>query len=182
MLLDWLLVVVGLVLTLGRGLFVASEFALVNLDRSELEAPERDGEPGLTTTTTTTNALRITSPHRSGARLGITVTTLLTGLTFEPAVSRLLKDPLTALGVPAGAVPVIGTVTGLVLATLFSLVVGELVPKDVALALPLRTARLVLPFQTMSTAVFRPLILLFNGTANALVELVGEVRDATSRH
>jgi CBS domain containing-hemolysin-like protein len=80
---------------------------------------------------------------------------------------------LTNLGLPVAAVPVVGTVVGLVLATLFSMVVGELVPKNFALALPLRTARLVLPFQTMFTAVFRPLILLFNGTANALVRALG---------
>ena len=170
MLLDWLMVAVGLVLTVGTGLFVASEFALVNLDRNELEARERDGEAGLATTI---NALRITSTHLSGAQLGITLTTLLTGFTFEPAVSRLLEGPLTGLGLPAGAVSVVGTVVGLVLATLFSMVVGELVPKNFALALPLRTARLVLPFQTLFTAVFRPLIMLFNGTANALVRSLG---------
>jgi CBS domain containing-hemolysin-like protein len=170
MLFDWLMVAVGLVLTVGTGLFVASEFALVNLDRNELETRERDGETGLATTI---NALRITSTHLSGAQLGITLTTLLTGFTFEPAVSRLLEGPLTDLGLPVAAVPVVGTVVGLVLATLFSMVVGELVPKNFALALPLRTARLVLPFQTMFTAVFRPLILLFNGTANALVRALG---------
>jgi len=170
MLFDWLMVAVGLVLTVGTGLFVASEFALVNLDRFELEARERDGEAGLATTI---NALRITSTHLSGAQLGITLTTLLTGFTFEPAVSRLLEGPLTGFGLPESAVPVIGTVVGLVLATLFSMVVGELVPKNFALALPLRTARLVLPFQTMFTAVFRPLIMLFNGTANALVRSFG---------
>jgi CBS domain containing-hemolysin-like protein len=170
MLFDWLMVAVGLVLTVGTGLFVASEFALVNLDRNELEARERDGEPGLATTI---NALRITSTHLSSAQLGITLTTLLTGFTFEPAVSSLLEGPLTALGLPRGAVPVVGSVVGIVLATLFSMVVGELVPKNFALALPLRTARLVLPFQTLFTAVFRPLVLLFNGTANALVRALG---------
>ncbi len=170
MLFDWLMVGVGLVLSVGTGVFVASEFALVNLDRNELEARERDGEQGLATTI---NALRITSTHLSGAQLGITLTTLLTGFTFEPAVSRLLEGPLRATGLPPMAVPVIGTVVGIVLATLFSMVVGELVPKNFALALPLRTGRLVLPFQTVFTAVFRPLILLFNNTANAIVRMLG---------
>nr|WP_183341160.1 hemolysin family protein [Microlunatus antarcticus] len=161
---------VGLILTVGTGLFVASEFALVNLDRHELENRRDDGEKRLDTTI---DALRITSTHLSGAQLGITLTTLLTGFTFEPAVSALLAGPLEAVGLPPGVVPAVGTVVGVALATLFSMVVGELVPKNFALALPLPTARLVLPFQTVFTMVFRPLIALFNNTANAIVRSFG---------
>ena len=80
-----------LVLTVGTGFCVASEFALVNLDRNDLEGRERAGEARLGPTI---RALRITSTHLSGAQLGITLTTLLTGFTFEPAVSRLLEGPL----------------------------------------------------------------------------------------
>ena len=76
---DLLLLAFGLVLTFGTGLFVAAEFALVNLDRSDLEARQRDGEKGLDRTIA---ALRITSTHLSSAQLGITVTTLLAGYTF----------------------------------------------------------------------------------------------------
>ena len=89
------MVAVGLVLTVGTGFFVASEFALVNLDRNDLEGRERAGEARLGPTI---RALRITSTHLSGAQLGITLTTLLTGFTFEPAVSRLLEGPLAAWG------------------------------------------------------------------------------------
>ncbi|WP_375430590.1 hemolysin family protein [uncultured Friedmanniella sp.] len=167
---EWLMVLVGLVLTVGTGLFVASEFALVNLDRNDLENRRADGERRLDTTI---NALRITSTHLSGAQLGITLTTLLTGFTFEPAVSALLAGPLEGVGLPPSAVPAVGTVTGVALATLFSMVVGELVPKNLALALPVETAKLVLPFQTVFTMVFRPLIALFNNTANAIVRGFG---------
>ena len=167
---EWLMVALGLFLTLGTGLFVASEFALVNLDRHELEARRDRGEPRLDTTI---KALRITSTHLSGAQLGITLTTLLTGFTFEPAVSALLEGPLTALGLPAAAVPAAGTVIGVALATLFSMVIGELVPKNFALALPLATGKVVLPFQTLFTTVFRPLIAVFNNTANAIVRAFG---------
>jgi CBS domain containing-hemolysin-like protein len=167
---EWLMVGVGLVLTVGTGTFVASEFALVNLDRHELEGRRQRGELRLDTTI---NALRITSTHLSGAQLGITLTTLLTGFTFEPAVGGLLSGPLRAVGLPASMVPVVGTVVGVAIATLLSMVLGELVPKNFALARPLPTARLVLPFQTAFTAVFRPLIMLFNNTANAIVRAFG---------
>ena len=167
---EWLLVAVGLVLTVGTGLFVASEFALVNLDRHELEQRQEAGEKGLGTTI---NALRITSTHLSSAQLGITLTTLLTGYTFEPAVSSLLESPLTSLGMPEGAVPAFGAVIGLLLATLFSMVIGELVPKNFALALPLATAKVVVPFQTLFTMVFKPIVVLLNNTANALIRSLG---------
>jgi CBS domain containing-hemolysin-like protein len=167
---EWLMVGVGLVLTVGTGTFVASEFALVNLNRNELEGRRERGEPGLDTTI---NALRITSTHLSGAQLGITLTTLLTGFTFQPAVASLLSGPLETIGLPTSAVPVVGTIVGVAIATLMSMVLGELVPKNFALAMPLHTAKLVLPFQTAFTAVFRPLILLFNNTANAIVRGFG---------
>ncbi|MET0998524.1 MAG: hemolysin family protein [Marmoricola sp.] len=167
---EWVMVGIGLVLTVGTGLFVASEFALVNLDRHDLEAREEQGEAGLGTTI---KALRITSTHLSSAQLGITLTTLLTGYTFEPAVSSLLESPLTTVGVPEGAVPVVGGLVGLLLATLFSMVIGELVPKNFALALPLATAKVVVPFQAAFTTVFKPVVLLLNNTANGLIRSLG---------
>ncbi|AZZ54099.1 hemolysin family protein [Rathayibacter festucae] len=167
---EWLGIVIGLLLTVGTGLFVASEFALVNLDRNELEERRARGEKRLDPTI---SALRITSTHLSGAQLGITLTTLLTGYTFEPAISSLLGDPLRSLGIPTEIVPGIGTVVGVLLATVFSMVIGELVPKNFALALPLRTAQVVVPFQILFTTVFKPVILLFNNTANALIRAMG---------
>ena len=170
MLFDWLMVAVGLLLTVGTGLFVASEFALVNLDRHDLETRQQRGEGRLGPTI---KALKITSTHLSGAQLGITLTTLLTGFTFEPAVSSLLRSPLLQVGLPETAVPAVGAVVGIAIATLFSMVIGELVPKNFALALPLATAKVVVPFQAAFTTVFKPLILLFNNTANAIIRAFG---------
>src|SRR5215207_5814602 len=94
---EWIMIGIGLVLTVGTGFFVASEFALVNLDRHDLQARQSRGEKHLAPTI---RALKITSTHLSGAQLGITLTTLLTGYTFEPAISSLLRAPLLAAGVP----------------------------------------------------------------------------------
>jgi len=167
---EWIMIGIGLILTVGTGLFVASEFALVNLDRNDLETRAQKGEKRLGPTI---KALKITSTHLSGAQLGITLTTLLTGYTFEPAVSALLSGPLGNLGVPSAVVPVVGSIIGVVIATLFSMVIGELVPKNFALALPLATAKLVVPFQTLFTTVFKPVILSFNNTANAIIRSFG---------
>ncbi|WP_382310428.1 hemolysin family protein [Herbiconiux sp. UC225_62] len=161
---------VGILLTIGTGFFVASEFSLVNLDRSDLEARTERGEKGLQPAIT---ALKHTSTHLSSAQLGITLTTLLTGYTMEPAISSLLRDPLMAIGIPESVVPPISATIGIVIATLLSMIVGELVPKNFALALPLKTARVVVPFQLAFTMVFKPAVALLNNTANALLRLVG---------
>ena len=167
---EWIMVGIGLILTVGTGVFVASEFSLVTLDRNELEARQARGEKRLGPTI---KALKITSTHLSSAQLGITLTTLLTGYTFEPAISSLLRGPLLDLGLAESVVPVVGAVAGISLATLFSMVIGELVPKNFALAVPRATAKIVVPLQAAFTTVFKPVILLFNNTANALIRMVG---------
>ena len=167
---EWLLLAAGHVLTLGTGLFVSSEFALVNLDRSDLEKRQERGEKRLGPPI---RALRITSTHLSSAQLGITLTTLLTGYTMEPALSLLLAGPLTSAGLAEGLVSPVSTVVALVVATLLSMIVGELVPKNFALALPRETAKLVIPFQTLFTTVFKPAVLLLNNSANGILRLVG---------
>ncbi|CAM5511988.1 CBS domain containing-hemolysin-like protein OS=Leifsonia shinshuensis OX=150026 GN=HNR13_003284 PE=4 SV=1 [Leifsonia shinshuensis] len=170
MLYEWAMLGVGLLLTIGTGLFVASEFALVNLDRADLEARRERGESRLTMTIA---ALKITSTHLSSAQLGITLTTLLTGYTMEPAISSLLRGPLGALGLPQLAVVPIASIVAITVATLLSMILGELVPKNFALALPIATAKLVIPFQTVFTTVFRPAIFVLNGTANGFLRLLG---------
>jgi len=167
---EFVLLGVGLLLIVGTGLFVASEFALVNLDRAELEARQARGESRLGLTI---RALKITSTHLSSAQLGITLTTLLTGYTMEPAISKLLAPLLEAWGIPdAAAVPISVTVAMLI-ATILSMILGELVPKNFALALPLATAKLVIPFQTVFTAVFKPAVVLLNGSANGVLRSIG---------
>ncbi|MFK4729800.1 hemolysin family protein [Agromyces mediolanus] len=167
---EWILLGIGVLLTIGTGLFVASEFALVNLDRADLEARRARGETRLGLTI---QALKITSTHLSSAQLGITLTTLLTGYTMEPAISTLLAGPLTSIGLPEELVRPVGATTAVVIATLLSMVIGELVPKNFALALPLATAKVVMPFQTAFTWVFRPAIVVLNGSANAVIRSFG---------
>jgi CBS domain containing-hemolysin-like protein len=167
---EWILLAIGVVLTVGTGFFVASEFSLVNLERADLEAREAKGETMLKPTI---SALRHTSTHLSSAQLGITLTTLLAGYTLEPALSTFLEPPLAALGIPEGVVVSVGVVLAVTIATLLSMIVGELVPKNFALALPRQTAKLVIPFQLGFTAVFRPFVALLNGTANGLLRTIG---------
>ena len=167
---DWLLLAVGLLLCVGTGVFVATEFTLVNLDRNDLETRQARGEGRLGPVI---SALKHTSTHLSSAQLGITLTTLLTGYTMEPAISNLLSGGLAATGVPDDWVRAVGSVIAMTIATAVSMVIGELVPKNFALALPATLAKLVVPVQNVFTAVFKPFIKLLNGSANALIRAMG---------
>ncbi|MFJ4252978.1 hemolysin family protein [Microbacterium sp. NPDC090003] len=167
---DYVMLGVGLLLTIGTGLFVASEFALVNLDRADLEARHARGESRLALTI---GALKHTSTHLSSAQLGITLTTLLTGYTMEPALSNLLRPTLVAWHIPEPAVAPIATVVAMFVATVLSMILGELVPKNFALALPRATAKLVVPFQVAFTTVFKPAVVVLNGSANGVLRSMG---------
>ena len=167
---DYIMLGVGLLLTVGTGLFVASEFALVNLDRAELEARQARGESRLSLTI---SALKHTSTHLSAAQLGITLTTLLTGYTMEPALSNLLRPTFIAWSIPEAAVAPIATIVAMLVATVLSMILGELVPKNFALALPLATAKLVIPFQIAFTTVFKPAVVVLNGSANGVLRGMG---------
>ncbi|MBF4608477.1 hemolysin family protein [Curtobacterium sp. VKM Ac-1393] len=167
---DIVMLVGGILLTLGTGVFVASEFALVNLDRADVEARRDRGEPGLAPVI---GALKVTSTHLSSAQLGITLTTLLTGYLLEPSIAKLLEAPFLAMNLPEGIVETVGSIIALVIATLLSMILGELVPKNFALALPLQTAKLVVPLQIAFTTVFKPAVAVLNGTANAVLRSMG---------
>jgi CBS domain containing-hemolysin-like protein len=167
---EWILFGIGLVLTIFTGFFVSSEFALVNLDRADLEARHGRGERRLGAPI---RALKRTSTHLSSAQLGITITTLLAGYTLEPSLSSFLSAPLSGLGMSKAAVHITASILAVAIATLLSMIIGELVPQNLALALPRTIGKLVLPFQIGFTAVFRPAVALLNVTANGFLRLVG---------
>lgn len=167
---EWILLGVGILLTIGTGFFVASEFSLVNLERTELEARNERGERGLNRVI---KALKRTSTHLSSAQLGITLTTMLTGFLAEPSLSVLLREPLSGLGFSDDTTSAISLVLAMVLATLFSSVIGELVPKNLAIAVPLAVAKVVTPFQLLFTFTFGWAIWALNNSGNAIVRWLG---------
>ncbi|GMA88589.1 hypothetical protein GCM10025868_38390 [Angustibacter aerolatus] len=119
---EWLLVLVSVVLTAGTALFVAAEFAFVALDRGSVERSVAAGDQRSQGVLT---ALRRLSTMLSASQVGITLTTLLVGFLAEPSVASLLEGPLHAAGLPDGAVDAVSVALALVLATAFSMVLGE---------------------------------------------------------
>lgn len=167
---EWLMLAFGLLLTIGTGLFVASEFSMVNLERSELEARRERGERGLSNTI---RALTKTSTHLSGAQLGITLTTMLTGFLVEPALTALLKPGLIVVGISEALLDSVGLAVAMLIATLFSTLIGELVPKKLALSIPLQVNKFVVGFQLAFTWAFSWMIFILNKVGNAIVRSFG---------
>ncbi|AOY55809.1 hemolysin family protein [Candidatus Rhodoluna planktonica] len=167
---EWLALGFGIFLTIGTGFFVASEFSLLNVERNELEARAARGEAGLTAPI---RALKRTSTHLSAAQLGITLTTLLTGYVAEPALTKLLSPLFVNVQVSQSTKEVFGLVAAMAIATLFSFLIGELVPKNLALSIPLPTLKFVVGFQLAFTWVFAVMIKFLNFTGNAIVRSFG---------
>jgi len=179
---EWLLLAVSLALMVACGLFVAAEFALVTVDRAEVERAAASGDRGAAGVST---ALKSLSTQLSSAQVGITVTNLAIGFLAEPAISELIEDPLEALGLPEGAITPTALTLGMIFATFATMILGELVPKNVAIALPFRTAKATQTFQRLFTTVMILPIRLLNGSANAIVRSLGvepqeELRSARS--
>lgn len=178
MLTEWLLVALGVFLTAGTAVFVAAEFSLVALDPS---AVDRRIAAGDRRAGAVAAALGRLSTELSGAQVGITVTTILLGYTTQQALATLLTGPLGSAGLATGASVAAAAVISLLVVNTFSMVFGELVPKNLALADPLRTARLVTPAQRSFTAALRPVITVLNGSANRILRAFGvQVREELS--
>ena len=177
-----LLLALALALVAACGVFVAAEFSFVTVDRAQVD---RDAAAGDSGAQGLQRALRSLSTQLSGAQVGITVTNLAIGFLAEPAVSELIDGPLDRIGVPEGAVTPIAAATGLLFGTFATMIFGELVPKNLALAKPMATARATQRFQRGFTAVMRVPIRMLNGSANAFVRRLGiqpqeELRSARS--
>jgi CBS domain containing-hemolysin-like protein len=161
--------VVGLVLLVANGGFVAAEISLLAARRTRIETAAEGGDPRAARALEALTELSVTF---SGAQLGITMCSLGLGVVAEPAVAALVAGWLGATALPAGLVPVLAFAIALSLVVFLHMVVGEMAPKNLALARAEAVAlRLARPFGWFVTA-FRPLILVLNAAANGLVRLV----------
>lgn len=159
-----------LVLTAGTGYFVAQEFAYVAADRLALA---REAAAGDKRAARAVKVLERLSFMLSGAQLGITVTGLIVGVLAEPAMAAMLRPLLTGLGLPDGAVPGVALVLAFVLATGIQMVLGELAPKNLSLAVPERLAKSLASSTLAYLKIVGPVVRLFDSAANKLLRKVG---------
>lgn len=167
---EALLLLCALLLIVACGLFVAAEFAFVTVDRN---AVDKAVEAGDASAKGVQSALKSLSTQLSGAQVGITITNLAIGFLAEPSLARLLSGPLEAIGITGGGARAVGVVVAMVISTTLTMVFGELVPKNLAIALPLQVAKKVQGFQRGFTTVAGPLISFLNGAANKFLRRVG---------
>lgn len=170
MIIDWLFILLGVVLTAGTFVFVASEFSLVALDPGSVD---RRVDAGDRRATGVAKALRELSTQLSGAQVGITLTTILLGYTMQSAIVNLLTPVFDNLAVVNGAATALAVAVSLILVNTFSMVFGELIPKNWAISDPMRVAGLITPVQRAFTTALRPVILGLNASANTVLGWFG---------
>jgi CBS domain containing-hemolysin-like protein len=167
---EWLLLLVAVLLTALTGFFVAAEFAFTTVDRGQAERAAAEGDAGAAGVVT---ALRGLSTQLSAAQLGITLTTLVVGFLAEPALGGLLEPVLETVGLPAAASSAVAVGLAIGLATALQMLLGELGPKNLAIARPLGTARVVAPGMRAFTTVTGPVVRTLQALANGIVRRLG---------
>ena len=167
---EWLLLGAVVALIAANGLFVLAEFAFITVDRATVE---RHAEASDKRAAGLLNALTSLSTQLSGAQLGITVTSLVVGFIAEPSLAAILRGPLGLTGWGESSVTAVSVTLALVIATFVQMVFGELVPKNWAIAEPLRMGRLIAGPQLVFVAWTSLPIRFFNGSANKILHLFG---------
>ena len=165
---DPLALLIGLLLLLLNAFFVGAEFALISARRSTIEPRAQEGSRRAKTAL---RAMESISLMLAGAQLGITICSLLLLAVVEPAVANLLEAPFHAVGIPESLVHPIGFVIALMVVGLAHVVLGEMVPKNIALAGPDRAALVLAGPLIFLVRLLRPAIAALNWVANAILRL-----------
>ncbi|GGX34350.1 hemolysin family protein [Streptomyces noursei] len=166
---------VGLLTLVVNAFFVGAEFALISVRRSQIEPYAEAGDRRAGSVLW---GLQHVSALLAAAQLGITLCTLVLGAVAEPAIAHLLEPGFDAVGIPHALIHPISFVIALAVATYLHMLFGEMVPKNVALAEPVRSALLLGPPLVALTRALRPVIFAINALANGLLGLLRvEVKD-----
>ena len=167
----YLLMGIGAVLliSVGTGYFVAQEFSYMAVDRSQLAARAEDGEARARLALGVT---RRTSFMLSGAQLGITITALVAGYVAEPLIGDSLSTILGGIGVPEAVSITMAFIIALLVATILQMIIGELFPKNLAIARPEPVALWLAASTTIFLKVFGWLIWFFDQSSNLVLRLL----------
>lgn len=162
-------ILVLVLLLLGNAFFVAAEFAMVSARRDQIEPRAAAGSR---TARIALKGIEDVSTSLAATQLGITACSLVIGAVGEPAIAHLIEGPMLAWGLPTELAHPVALVISLLIITFLHMVLGEMVPKNMAIARPAASALLLGPVLRIFVLVFRPFIWLMNATANAIVRHV----------
>jgi CBS domain containing-hemolysin-like protein len=175
---DFSGVLLAVVLLALNAFFVGAEFALLSARRSQIEPRAKEGSRSARTAL---RAMEHVSLVMAGAQLGITVCSLGLGAVGEPAVAHLLEPIFHAMRVPDVALHPVAFVVAMSLVVYLHVVLGEMVPKNIALAGPDRAALVLSPPMMVIVMLLRPFIIVLNLSATGILRLLGiEPKDEVS--
>ncbi|MEV4441364.1 hemolysin family protein [Streptomyces sp. NPDC049577] len=160
---------VGLATLVANAFFVGAEFGMISVRRGQIEPRAEAGDRRARSVLW---GLRHISALMAAAQLGITLCTLVLGVVAEPAIADLAEPLFRLVRLPQGLVHPVSFVIALALATYLHMLFGEMVPKNVALAEPVRTALLLGPPLVALARALRPVVFAINGLANGLLKLL----------
>lgn len=164
--------VAAVLLLIANGFFVAVEFALLASRTSRLEPMAVAGDDPRATAAL--EAVRDLQPQLAGAQLGITMASLGLGYVAEPAIAELLESAIeTFVHLPSSVLHTISFLIALTIVVVLHMVVGEMVPKNLAIARPERVARVLAPLHGAYVTLFKPLVWFLNWISNGIVRLTG---------
>jgi CBS domain containing-hemolysin-like protein len=171
--------VFGVLLTVGllaaNAFFVGAEFALISARRDRLEALAEQGKKSAVAVIRAGEQLSL---MLAGAQLGITMCSILLGRIGEPAVAHLLEAPFDLVGVPEAVLHTVSFIVALAIVVSLHVLLGEMVPKNIAIAGPETAAMVLIPPYLVWMRAARPFIALYNWCANTSLRAVGvQVRD-----
>lgn len=163
----------GVFLTVGllaaNAFFVGAEFALISARRSQIEPR---AQAGSRVAVMTLDAMERVSTMMAGAQLGITICSVLLGAVGEPAIAHLLEPVIHLLHVPEGLLHPISFVIAMSLVVYLHVVLGEMVPKNLAIAGPERAALVLGPPMVAIAWLLTPVLWVLNGIANLSLRLL----------
>lgn len=159
----------GVLLTVGTAVFVAAEFSLVALDPATVDDRAAEGDPQAKKVV---KALHSLSVQLSSCQVGITITTIVLGYVAQEPLYRIFSSWFSGSISKSAVITLAGALAFIVL-NLFSMLFGELVPKNMSLASPLRTAAIISAPLRAFTKVFKPVIVSLNESANWILRRFG---------
>jgi CBS domain containing-hemolysin-like protein len=162
-------VLLAVLLLVANAFFVGSEFALVSARRTQIEPRAAAGSRRARATL---RAMENVTLVMAGAQLGITVASLGLGALAEPAVAHLLEPVFGGLRIPESLVHPAAFAVALGIVVYLHVVLGEMVPKNIAIAGPDRAALVLGPPMMVVVAVLRPLVVALNAIANGALRLM----------
>lgn len=162
---------------LMNAFFVVAEFALVRVRKSQLQIAEEEGKSGAKAALKIANNV---NAYLSACQLGITLASLALGWLGEPAVSELIRPGLRVFDLPESAISAIAVAIGFALVTALHIVVGELIPKSLAIFSTDRYARMTAVPLVWFYRLTAPIMWLFNSVTNGVMKLMGH--DIANEH